>query len=123
MTTLRPHGDTIGDRDAAVPVGRIVCGGGITNTLARNRGPRISSTRSDVVHEVVGLRWHGGPVLSPAKAQRTPMTIQVSRNSPMSAPTLLSAQPAERHALGSSPRAARAIDSSLELGDRGFQHH
>jgi hypothetical protein len=77
LTTLRPHGDTIGDHNAAVPVGRIGCsGGGITNTLARDRGPRISSTRSDVVHEVVGLRWHGGPVLSSAKAQQTPMTIQ-----------------------------------------------
>jgi hypothetical protein len=63
------------------------------------------------------LRWHRGPVLSPAKAHQTPMTIQVSRNSPMSAPTLLSDQPAERHALGSSPRAARAIDSSPELGE------
>ena len=99
LTTLRPHGDTIGDHDAAVPVGRMVCGGGITNTLARDRGPPICSTGSDVIHEVVGLRLPGAPVLSPAKAQRTAMTIQVLRNSPMSTPTLLPAEPAGRHTL------------------------
>jgi hypothetical protein len=43
LTTLRPHGDTIGNRDVAVPVGMVVFAGGrIPNTPAQDRGPRIS---------------------------------------------------------------------------------
>jgi hypothetical protein len=59
-----------------------------------------------------------GPVSSAPKAHRRPMTIQILRNSHMGAASLRSAEPAARHALGSSPRPARAIDSSPELGDR-----
>jgi hypothetical protein len=44
--------------------------------------------------------------------------IQILRNSPMGAASLRSAEPAARHALGSSPRPARAMDSTPELRDR-----
>jgi hypothetical protein len=61
LTTLRPHGDTIRNRDVAVPVGMVVFAcGSIPNTSLQE--PRSTYLPQDpgLFYEVVELRSLGG---------------------------------------------------------------